>query len=156
MLWAKSPFYEGIEGFFIEVSDSPSRYSNPLKTVFCSIFPDFGGSATSFATKALILGALVNLMKDNSRSEFPYKKCMIRDRNGDLSKRWYVEFYVWDIATERLVRKTDYSFNRFPTAKERYQEAAKIKAALDAALEKGSYIDTSGVQQAPKAPPPIT
>ena len=79
------------------------------------------------------------MVQDNTK-KYPYKLCEIRTRKGDLSKRWYVEFYVWDENTDQLERKVDYSINRFKTEKERLAQANHLKKQIDGALAKGMFI----------------
>ena len=111
--------------------------------MICNPFSVF---ATNIATG---LGAFY--MADKPKYE--YRLCEIRDRGGDLSKRWYVEFWVWDIAKEQLIRKPDYISAKFKTAPERYAEAQRIKNEIDKALKDGAYIDSSGKTQRQKQDP---
>ncbi|WBL42411.1 site-specific integrase [Algoriphagus halophytocola] len=103
-----------------------------------------------FATK-IATGIGLFFMAD--KPIYEYRMCEIRDRGGDLSKRWYVEFWVWDVATEKLIRKLDYLSAKFKTAPERYAEAQRIKTEIDKALKDGAYIDSSGKTQRQKHDP---
>lgn len=84
-------------------------------------------------------------------AKYQYRLCEIKDRGGDLSKRWYVEFWVWDIAQEKLVRKFDYLPAKLKTAPERYGEAHRIKKEIDRELINGAHIDSSGKSKEKKS-----
>jgi site-specific recombinase XerD len=84
------------------------------------------------------------------KPKYQYRLCEIRDRNGDLKKRWYVEFWVWDVGINELVRKVHYLSAKFKTAQERYSEANRVKRDLDLELINGAYIDSSGKTQKEK------
>lgn len=84
----------------------------------------------------------------------PYNLARISDRDGDLSKRWYVDFYVWDIFRQEKVRKFDYEINRLkrdpklkgnPDAirKAMWKRAYEIKSAIDKKLKTGYHIDST-------------
>lgn len=77
-------------------------------------------------------------------TSFPYKLAKLRDRNGDLSKRWYIEFYVWDIAIGKLIRKVDYEeINTFRTAKERIKSAASRIREINLGLISGLVFNSA-------------
>lgn len=81
---------------------------------------------------------------DNDTPKYPYKPCHIADRGGDVHKRWYVNFYVWDIATQRLKRIQEYGqINDFKTYKDRYREAQRLKKKIDAILAEGYIINSA-------------
>jgi site-specific recombinase XerD len=107
----------------------------------------------AFATKT----ATANLFFMADRPKYNYRLCEIRDRSGDLKKRWYVEFWVWDIGTNQLIRKVDYISAKFKTSTERYAEAQRIKREIDLSLINGAFIDSSGkTRQEKKEPKPKT
>lgn len=110
------------------------------------IYNPFSVFATNFATAKLFFMA--------DKPKYDYRLAEIRDRGGDLTKRWYVEFWVWDVAAEKLQRKVDYISNKFKSAVERYSEGQRIKREIDHALINGAFIDSSGkshkVKQDPK------
>ena len=109
------------------------------------IYTPFSAFATKIAT------AKIFFMAD--KPKYDYRFAEIRDRGGDLKKRWYVEFWVWDIAKEKLERKVDYLPAKFKTAPERYGEAQRIKREIDQALINGAYVDSSGRTQLEKKEP---
>lgn len=43
---------------------------------------------------------------------YPYKLAKLKDRDGDLTKSWYMEYYLFDENSDSLVRKRD----RIPAA----------------------------------------
>lgn len=70
---------------------------------------------------------------------FPFKPCRIADSGGDMSKIWYVEYYVWDQSAEKLKRK------RFvlsqETAKKRYKKGAEVSKEINQMLAAGAVIN---------------
>jgi hypothetical protein len=48
---------------------------------------------------------VLNDMVKDYNTHLPYKRAILRDRKGDLSKEWFVEFYAWSKLEEKLVRK---------------------------------------------------
>lgn len=65
-----------------------------------------------------------------------YSLCKLRDRGGDLSKRWYIEFYVFDTTKGKTVRIMDRSMNRFKFDDEYKDNPAAIKSAMYAEMHK--------------------
>lgn len=77
--------------------------------------------------------------------KYPYKLGHIADRGGDLSKRWYVAFWVYDVAKGKKVRKMEYGdLSNYPTYYVRMAEARKIKEQIDELLKAGYVVDSSG------------
>jgi integrase len=81
----------------------------------------------------------------NIGTRYSYKLCIIRDRGGDMNKRWYVEFYVWDIAVNKMVRRVDYSFNHQPTPELRMRMAKQIADEIDRLLLNGYYFNSADI-----------
>lgn len=82
-----------------------------------------------------------------------YNLARISDRNGDLTKRWYIDFYIWDVYKNEKVRKFDRTINqlkRDPKYKDQPEElrkamwkkAREIKTTIDKALKSGWFIDS--------------
>jgi len=47
---------------------------------------------------------------------YPFKKAILKTYKGDLSKRWYVEYYVWSEQRAKLIRRRNYTgFTKFDT-----------------------------------------
>jgi precorrin isomerase len=79
-------------------------------------------------------------------------KPILRDRNGDVSKKWYVELSQRNPETDELVRKRfevcqDVSINSLKNLKERYALAEKIIEELDEKIKSGwtIFCDTEAV-----------
>jgi integrase len=71
------------------------------------------------------------------------KQPKLNDRDGDLSKPWYIEFGAWDKEKKCLKRrKYVKGINNFKTAKERYAYAERKMLAIRAALARAP-IDAS-------------
>lgn len=70
-----------------------------------------------------------------------YKLCKLNDKGGKISNekhnRWYIEFYAFDDAKNKLVRKRLYQINNIASKKERYDFAAKQIAKINAFLQEG-------------------
>lgn len=102
------------------------------------LFPALGNAFLIFAT-SIATKTLASLAEDN-KNKYPYVLCEIRNRKGDLSKRWYVEFYAWDLRTNRLERKQEFLSKKFKTAKERLSQAKYLKKIIDKALIEGKVL----------------
>lgn len=72
-----------------------------------------------------------------------YKKAVLRNYNGDLSKRWNIEFYVWDVQQNKLVRKRYYvpASEKSKTDRNKYARERILK--INQLLKKGYHIDRS-------------
>jgi site-specific recombinase XerD len=72
--------------------------------------------------------------------KFPYKLCRIADLGGtDLSKPWYVEYYVWDHTAEKQRRRRHMLTDT--TAKKRYEHGKRVAAEIDEALQAGAVMN---------------
>lgn len=77
----------------------------------------------------------------SEKQKHPFKKGKIRHWGRDVSKRWYVEYQVYNVQTESLERRKKYGgINHYNTIDERMTAARNLKAAIDAELEKGGTI----------------
>ena len=63
--------------------------------------PNFAPVIRAFELKRLYMGE--NL--------YQFRKAALQDCGGDIKKRWYISFYVWDVQKNDLVRKREYSIN---------------------------------------------
>lgn len=72
----------------------------------------------------------------------------LNDRNGDLEKRWYISFYMWDSFLEKFVRKTDFSMNHLKTLKERRSYCKELMNQIASMMLKGAV--TNVPQKEPK------
>lgn len=78
----------------------------------------------------------MNLTPFPSRKhKYPYKKARLIDYGGDMSRRWYIEFGIYDheIGKVRRRRNSRY-FKEAETKKERYEIAAEIIKKLNEGL----------------------
>lgn len=105
-----------------------------------------------FATILLqILESKLRMSKPEKYEYFPFTPPILRDRGGDIRKRWYIEFYAFDTDAMKLKRKLLYipktlsAKQRKAWAKPRLEEvrlmleggytiASKKKKAKDVAL----------------------
>jgi integrase len=72
----------------------------------------------------------------------PFKKAELVNCGGDLSKRWYIKFYVWNVQKGKLVRKRDYSVNEYQTADQRMAYAKQRIQSINTLLTEGYHIDS--------------
>lgn len=72
-------------------------------------------------------------------STYPFKPCRIADSNGDMSKPWYVEYYVWSQTHKKLVRKRHVLTQ--PSAKLRREIGKKVSDQINAQLRQGLIVD---------------
>lgn len=71
----------------------------------------------------------------------PYKLAEIVHHGYDLSKRWYVIFYAWDVSQERVVRKRLFEgINKKKTVTGRLEEAGYIVRAVNRDLREGKVL----------------
>jgi integrase len=73
------------------------------------------------------------------KDQLPYKLAVLRDRGGDLSKWWYVEFYAYDETVGDLVRKRKKISMDFQDKKSRTNEGNRLVAIANDQLKKGYH-----------------
>lgn len=81
---------------------------------------------------------LSELVKDHTHP--PYKLAVLRNRKGDLSKEWFVEFYAWSATEGKLIRKRIKIPLSYQDAKSRTNHANKLIAQVNKLLESGHHI----------------
>ena len=67
----------------------------------------------------------------------PDQKPRLFDADGDMTKRWYIDFRVWDTDKGQLVRKQYTGMNKYKTLTDRRRVAKKKLAEITALLENG-------------------
>ena len=73
-----------------------------------------------------------------SDTPYDYIPCRLVDYDGDLSKRWYIVFYVWDTDRDELVRKRFFKgLNYYDTGRERREVARDYIEEIDEYLKDG-------------------
>ncbi|PRY37139.1 hypothetical protein CLV58_111178 [Spirosoma oryzae] len=80
----------------------------------------------------------------------PYRKCKLYDYNQDTSKTWSIEFYQWNIQTQRKQRRFFSKFNSIQNPKKRLDEAKRWIAFIDQQLEQGAVYNPNATIPAPK------
>lgn len=73
----------------------------------------------------------------------PFKKAELVKCGGDLAKRWYIKFYVWNAQKGKMVRKRDYSVNDYQTTDQRIAYANQRIASINTILDEGYHIDAT-------------
>ncbi|UCG26816.1 MAG: hypothetical protein JSV24_07485, partial [Bacteroidales bacterium] len=77
----------------------------------------------------------------SSEAKYPFKSATLNDCKGDLSKRWYIQFYVWDVQQGKMIRKRFYEVNKFGTVKQRRNYARRMICEINDLLEEGYHFD---------------
>ncbi|MEN7549025.1 tyrosine-type recombinase/integrase [Rapidithrix thailandica] len=95
--------------------------------------------ATIFATNNILE------MPDNQNLQDlqEYKPAILKDANGDVKKRWYVEFYALDATTQKLKRKRVFISTKYKTKKDRYAFGNKLVKQINTLLMKGAHFNAS-------------
>ena len=80
-----------------------------------------------------------------NKANYPFREAVLTDYKGDLSKTWWVNYYVWSEQKNELVRKR----SRFSqaTKKERYEQAKEFISVINDALKDGGFVDEVVVQE---------
>jgi hypothetical protein len=104
-------------------------------------------TATEFATKIRPLLSLseaqeMDVLLSKMAPKYPYKLAKLNNKEGDLSKRWYVEYEVWDKGTSKLERKFQYISQKLKTKDEREKYAAKLIQYINSNLTSGNVLDS--------------
>ncbi|WP_149241475.1 site-specific integrase [Dyadobacter sp. 32] len=73
-------------------------------------------------------------------NSYPYRLAELKDCGGDLSKSWYIEYYVYSEIEGDLIRKRNRVPPKFKTAESRRQYAAKEISETNEVLRGGFYI----------------
>jgi integrase len=82
---------------------------------------------------------LLGLFMGKNKSAYPYREAILSDSKGDISKKWYVNYYAWSQQKGILVRKR-VVINQ-ATAKERYKYAQGVIEIINHELENGAIVD---------------
>lgn len=73
--------------------------------------------------------------------KYPYKKAKLVHHNRDLTKRWYVTCWAWNMELKTLQRKRYYGgINRYHTVYERLDAGRQLEAYVNQKLEQGYVI----------------
>lgn len=79
-------------------------------------------------------------MKEESK-KYPYVSACLKDRKGDLKKRWYIEYKVWNAKTSSLETKDLYAPSKLETAKARRAWAEENVQQINKLLESGYHLN---------------
>lgn len=78
---------------------------------------------------------------DHLPRRYPHKRARLVHHDYDLSKRWYVIFYAWDVSKERLVRRRLFDpINSHKTVAKRIAEADNIIREVNRALSENKVL----------------
>jgi hypothetical protein len=64
-------------------------------------------------------------------AKYPFQVCKLYDCGGDVSKRWIVEYYVYNRDQAKLVRRKVSGFNRVKTLRARKAAAKELMQQID-------------------------
>jgi|WetSurMetagenome_2_1015567.scaffolds.fasta_scaffold07430_5 integrase len=78
---------------------------------------------------------------------YPFKAAKLNDCDGNLSGRWYIEFYVWNVQKNRLDRKRFYDVNNYVTLEERKSYANRKVREINELLAEGYHIDVNKISE---------
>jgi integrase len=76
---------------------------------------------------------------DVKQGKYPFKLCRIADSGGDISKIWYVEYWVWNDKTKKLQRRRTRLSQA--TKKERYAAGKEFSSEIDVLLKAGAVME---------------
>lgn len=130
-------------------AESPdSTFINELEEVFNDSNPSLSAENDHFWLKKWHFLDVFKKVWQSMAEKHPYKLCRLVHHNYDLSKRWYVIFYAWNVATERVERKRIFDpINREKTIPKRLAVAREIIVVTNADLRAGKVL---GKQQLKK------
>ena len=74
---------------------------------------------------------------------YPFKKAHLNDCDGDITKRWYIVFYAFDVQLQKLVRKRFYEVNDYPTEIDRRNYARRMIREINQLLKDGYHMDVN-------------
>jgi Site-specific recombinase XerD len=78
---------------------------------------------------------------DNDSVVLPFRLAKLNNQNNDLTKKWYIEFWAWSYAENKLVRKRLSSINKYRSIVERNNYAYIAIKELNKYLESGACFD---------------
>ncbi|MCK8495903.1 site-specific integrase [Spirosoma sp. RP8] len=91
-----------------------------------------------------------NQITPGEKSAYPYKKARLADTGDDLTKRWFVVYYAWSEAKEKLVRKRVEV--KGDTLEARLKEAKDIIKEVNKLLKAGMVTDVLSDEPAEPEP----
>jgi integrase len=102
----------------------------------------FNISGDAVANRTISATKVCQLVADKQ----PYKKCRLIHHNYDLTKRWYVIFYAWNINTEKLERVRIFQpINKQKTVHKRIAIAEQFIHQTNADLAAGKVLGKKSV-----------
>lgn len=130
-----------------ETNGNEQRILFPLQSPFSDRKRAFFWAATKFATivrefldesEVAELDSLLAML--DTRDDYPFRKCELKDCDGDLSKRWHVEYYAFNTVTNKLERVRFYLPAKYKSRGERMAYARDFMAEVDFMLKSGKTI----------------
>lgn len=88
-------------------------------------------------TKSFLMASEVQ-----QKNIFPFTEAKLRDFNGDVSKKWYIEFAAWDVQKNKKKRSRNWDVNKYHTAASRYRFAKLALSQINNKLELGYHFDS--------------
>lgn len=123
------------------------------KSGFSNLFDD---SSPSFGTKKSlnrlqfkpVFDEATKLCHNTVPELYPYRKAKLVHHQGDLSKRWYVDFAAWDVSKNKLVRRRLFEpLNRINSLSQRLQTGEDMVRIVNAQLAAGKVFGKDKVNK---------
>ena len=92
-----------------------------------------------------VASVVESLKLNKSNKVNDYNPARLVDCGGDISKRWYVVFYIWNEDTREKERKRLYDVNDFNTAAERYLAGDALVKEINEKLKQGYVISDNQI-----------
>ena len=126
------------------------RTNSPSSYLEGDIFQTDTGSDTASIRILEFLGLAAERSVMNKELKYPYELARLNDAGGDISKRWCIDFYCWDVAKNKLVRKRKWIAASFKTKPQRLTEAKRLIKAINKLLLDGYHLGTTSVKIKPR------
>lgn len=106
---------------------------------------------------ALLAAVLRPKFEVKSKPSEKYTLPHLVDRGGDITKRWYITYWIFDEDLGEKVRvRVTHTINDYNTKRERYAVATEMMAAITQYLKSGKYEKIERTDPASKGPATIT
>jgi len=122
------------------------RTNSPSSYLEGDIFQTDTGFDTASTQILEFLGLAAERSVMNKALMYPYELARLNDAKGDLSKRWYVDFYCWDVTKNKLVRKRKWIPASFKSKTQRLAEAKRLIKAINKLLQDGYHLGPTSVK----------
>jgi integrase len=77
----------------------------------------------------------------NEKNNYPFKAAKLNNKNKDVVKQWYIEFWAWSIDEGRLKRKRMFHVNKLKSFEKRMEFAQRQMREINKLLSNGYFFD---------------